>query len=149
MNTHQIGNIVELEVMLAFTRLGYSVSTPYGNSNRYDLVVDIDGQLLRIQCKKSTEECDGDAFRFDTRNTHYYKGTTRHVYYDATEIDYFATINRGKCYLIPVSECHRGMRLRHRISTLQNKNINWAADYELEKVIARIKEGQIESSDTN
>lgn len=140
MNTHQKGNVTELEVMLAIKRLGYAVSVPYGNSDRYDLVADIDGKLIRIQCKTAEVSEDGKAFRIDARNTHYYKGTTRHVYYDNDEIDYFATTNRGKCYLIPVSEIHRGIRLRHSISNSQSKTTNWATDYELDKVIERIKE---------
>jgi hypothetical protein len=36
MNTNYKGKITELEVLLYITRLGYSVSIPYGDKDRYD-----------------------------------------------------------------------------------------------------------------
>ena len=48
MNSKQIGNITELETMLAFLKLGFNVLTPYGDCERYDFVVDANGKFLRI-----------------------------------------------------------------------------------------------------
>lgn len=36
MNTNQIGKITELEVLLYMQKLGYSISIPFGDKDRYD-----------------------------------------------------------------------------------------------------------------
>ena len=43
MTSKHIGNITELETMLAFIKAGYNVLTPYGDCERYDFVVDNKG----------------------------------------------------------------------------------------------------------
>ena len=48
MNSKKKGNITELETMLAFMKLGYNVLTPYGDCERYDFVVDVNGKLLKM-----------------------------------------------------------------------------------------------------
>ena len=42
------GLTTELQCQLFFTSLGYNVSVPLGEDCKYDFIVDIDGQLLRI-----------------------------------------------------------------------------------------------------
>ena len=59
MNSKQKGNITELESILAFFRLGYNVLTPYGDSERYDFVVDVNGKFIRIQAKRSKTDDSG------------------------------------------------------------------------------------------
>ena len=49
-NTSLIGEISETQILSKLISLGYSVSIPYGNSQRYDLIVD-NGILFRVQCK--------------------------------------------------------------------------------------------------
>ena len=51
--TQVIGNANELKCMLAFIELGYQCSIPYGNSAKYDFIVDIGNKLYKIQCKSS------------------------------------------------------------------------------------------------
>ena len=51
MNTKRIGNITEMEVMLAFVKQGYNVLIPYGDCERYDFVADVNGKFLRVQVK--------------------------------------------------------------------------------------------------
>ena len=52
--TQTIGNVNELRCMLAFIELGYDCSIPYGNSAKYDFIADINGELLKFQCKSAT-----------------------------------------------------------------------------------------------
>ena len=56
MNTKQIGNITELECMLAFVKAGYNVLIPYGDCERYDFVVDINGRFYKMQSKTSRSD---------------------------------------------------------------------------------------------
>ena len=135
-NSKQKGNITELETMLAFMKLGYNVLTPYGDCERYDFVVDVNGKFIRVQAKTSSTEDNGASFKFSCRSCNRKDGKIVHHTYSNEEIDYFVTAFNGKCYLIPVEECGADKRLR----ILPTKNgqvrgITWAKDYELEEVV--------------
>ena len=67
-NSKQKGNITELETMLAFIKLGYNVLTPYGDCERYDFVVDVNGKFIRVQAKTSSTEDNGASFKFSCRS---------------------------------------------------------------------------------
>ena len=47
-----------MESMLAFMKLGYNVSIPFGEDSRYDFIVDINDKLYKIQCKTCSEIID-------------------------------------------------------------------------------------------
>lgn len=132
--TQSIGNINELQCMLAFIELGYDCSIPYGNASKYDFIVDIEGQLIRIQCKSSRHPTrdgvlDTDAFMFNTCSaTTNTKKTVRHKY-NKEQIDYFATCFNGKVYVIPVEECSSAKTLRFSPPNNGTKNYNKAEDY--------------------
>jgi hypothetical protein len=48
------GDITEAVVLAEFIKAGFSVSLPFGENHRYDLVVDTGGHLLRVQCKTAS-----------------------------------------------------------------------------------------------
>lgn len=135
MTSKQLGNITEVEVMLAFLRQGYQVLTPYGDCERYDFVVEIQNQFYKIQVKTAHEE-DGK-ISFNTASTHYADGKCIHDTYTKADIDYFATTYQGMTYLIPVEECGgRSKSLRFvPPKNGQIRNVSWAKDYEIGEVI--------------
>ncbi len=51
LTTDQKGNIAELAVAHAAAKLGLVVFSPVGEGSRYDLIFDLGGRLLRVQCK--------------------------------------------------------------------------------------------------
>ena len=81
MNSKQKGNITELECMLAFIKLGYNVLTPYGDCERYDFVVDVNGKFIRVQVKTSRTDNDGASFSFSGRSCNRKDGKIIHHYY--------------------------------------------------------------------
>ena len=111
-DSKQKGNIVELECMLAFIKQGYNVLIPYGDCERYDFVLDVEGKFIRIQSKTSSSDDNGASFKFSGRSCSRRDGKIIHHKYTNKEIDYFSTIFKGKCYLIPVEECGSDKRLR-------------------------------------
>ena len=136
MNSKYKGNITELQCMLAFMKLGYNVLTPYGDCERYDFVVDVNGKLIKVQSKTASTEDNGASFKFCCRSCNRKDGKIVHQQYTKDEIDYFVTTFNDKIYLIPVEECGADKRLR----ILPTKNgqvrgITWAKDYELEEVV--------------
>lgn len=137
--THVLGNTNELKCILAFMQLGYHCSIPYGNEARYDFIVDLNGKLLRIQCKNSHNptsrgEIKTDCITFSTVSATINTKETIKKAYTSEEIDYFATSFNDKVYVIPVEECSQGTKTL-RFSPPNNGNLNYchAEDYEISK----------------
>ena len=131
-----------MECMLEFMKLGYQVSIPFGEDSRYDFIGDVNGRLLKIQCKACSEIFDEDsknisAIKFKTvRQSGGNAKVNTRTKYTAEEIDYFATSYQGKCYLVPVTQCSNEKTLR--ILPTKNgqiKGITWLKDCELSEVI--------------
>jgi len=76
-NTNRKGDIAELAVAKKFLELGYHVSIPFGDDTPYDLIVDMDGELKRVQVKylKPTKY-DVLNFRLHSDSGKPYKETT-------------------------------------------------------------------------
>lgn len=135
------GNTTEMECMLEFMKLGYQVSIPFGEDSRYDFIGDVNGKLLKIQCKACSEILDDNeaimAIKFKTvRQSGGNAKVNTRTKYTAEEIDYFATSYQGKCYLVPVTQCSNEKTLR--ILPTKNgqiKGITWLKDCELSEVI--------------
>lgn len=136
MNSKRIGNVTEVKCMLAFMELGFPVLTPYGDCEKYDFIVDINGKFYRMQSKTASSEDNGASFKFSCRSSHRKEGHVINEKYSAEDIDYFITYYGNQCYLIPVKECGTDKRLRLQpTKNGQIRGITWAKDYELEEVI--------------
>lgn len=136
LNTHYIGKLTELRVAEAFLSRGYQVSQPLVSDSRYDFIVDVKGQLLRIQVKTGTIKEDGAYIEFATSTSHTNTSGTINKSYSADEIDYFATICNGECLVIKVTDCGaRAQRLRLQpTKNGQVIGIKFAKDYTIDKM---------------
>ena len=139
------GNLVELQCIMKFMSMGFECSMPYGDSAKYDIIVDIGDELLRVQCKKSRWIDNKNSIIFScvsqTTNT---QKTTRHSY-TGKQIDYFATCWEDNVYLVPVDECSQSKSLR--ITPVTDKtpsNVNLAEDYLVEKILGQFATQQPE-----
>ena len=143
MNTKEIGNLTELQCITGLYELGCDISLPFGNSQKYDLIIDWKGKLYRVQVKHSSQitEPDGTpaAFVFKTRwQGHNTSGYTQNCY-TKEDTDFFATYYNGKVFLIPIEECS-GAEKRIRIIPPKNNQrigINFAEDYYAEEVLKK------------
>lgn len=142
--TQQKGLTTEIRCILDFTELGYRCLTPIDDSSKYDVVVDLNGKFLKIQCKTSSWVTDTVqekvAFSISTccQTTNTQK-TTRHKY-SADEIDYFYTWFNGQGYLVSINEA-TGITFRWRYEyplSGQKQGIHIADNYKIEEVIKRI-----------
>ena len=50
-NTKAIGEISEAMILAEFLKAGIPVLMPFGDNQRYDMVVEAGGQFLNVQCK--------------------------------------------------------------------------------------------------
>ena len=91
LQSKQKGNLTELQCITAFYELGYTVSIPYGENSRYDLIADINGELIKVQVKSSRVKKDEEAIKFACRSTNVNTQGTTYQRYTKQQIDYFAT----------------------------------------------------------
>ena len=135
----QKGNLTELECITAFYKLGYQCSIPYGENSRYDFIADINGKLIKIQCKTS-KEIEQGVIEFSCRSSRSNNHNNLRRKYTAKEIDCFCTFWNDKCYLIPVTECSINKKLRF-VSPKNNQKvgISYAKDYEIQIQIEKLK----------
>jgi hypothetical protein len=136
----QKGAVAEAAVTLAAVRMDLTVLRPTCEGRRYDLVIDVEPELLRVQCKWA-RRLDG-VLSIGLKTSRY----TPHGYvftsYSADEVDAIAAFSPDtqKCYLIPIEEVAGRRALYLRLDPTKNNQalrVKWAADYEFETAIAR------------
>ena len=142
MNTKYLGNLAELQCITRFYELGYPVSIPYGDSEKYDMIIDVNGKLYRLQCKHANphinENNDIDYITIKTCwQTGYTKNSSSKCHlYSEEDCDYFVTHYEGKNYLVPVNECSTVKTLRIAIpKNGQIKGITFLKDCIDEEVL--------------
>jgi PD-(D/E)XK endonuclease len=136
----QKGAVAEAAITTAALELGLTVLRPLCEGRRYDIVIDLEPRLLRVQCKLA-RELDGVLLVMTHTNRftpHGYVSTK----YTADEVDAVAAYapRTRRCYLVPIDEVtsRRGIHLRLApAKNNQAQGIRWARDYEFENSLRR------------
>ena len=143
LSTNDKGNIAEAEITTAAIRLGIGVLRPLVEHSRYDLAFELDGRLLRVQCKWARLE--GDVVIVPLAGFRY--TATGHVRarYSSDEIDAVASYcdQLDRCYLLPVEMVAGKTAVQLRIRPPRNGQracLNWASEYELAGAVAQLGE---------
>jgi hypothetical protein len=128
------GAIAELAIASAATQQGIVVSRPMTEGVRYDLIFDIRGDLLRVQCKWANFR-NGVVVVVPRTNRTTPSGYVRGTY-SAVEIDVIAAYCHalGEVYLIPIAELDGRTYLHLRITPTRNNQVlgvKWAETYRL------------------
>lgn len=135
-NTTQKGDIVEYKVILFFLENNIPISKPIGNNLPYDMIVDIKGNLLKVQVKSGYKGKAPETFVFNTRSTSKnYNEVIKKNY--VGKIDYFITYYEelpDKFFIIPVNEASIGSMILSYSKTPKPGQNN-AAKYDLEDFI--------------
>jgi len=108
-NTKRVGERTEAAFLDKAYDLGFGVARPWGDSERYDFILDNGSQLLRVQVK-GTDSLRAGAY--ETRAT-YTIGKSRAVY-TRRDIDFFVghVIPLDVWYIMPVEACTPAPMLR-------------------------------------
>lgn len=131
----EVGERTEAIIIAKLMECGYIVLIPFGNSQRYDLVIeDNDCHFWRIQCK--TGRYRGGTIIFETSRAlnEYQRNWERKSY--RGEVDFFAVYSKdfGKVYLVPIDEFGDNRRGFLRVDQ-PNRGVlpstRWAVDFEL------------------
>ncbi len=127
-----VGHRAEAAILAELVKRGYRVLLPFGVNQRYDLVLDCNGQFLRAQCK--TGRLRDDVIQCSTQSIQSNTRGSRWRSYDG-EIDLFIVYcpQNDSVYVIPADEVpNRGMHLRvNPPRNQQDKRVRWAKDYKL------------------
>jgi hypothetical protein len=137
-NTKQKGDIAEGHVLAAFLKAGKTVLMPFGDRNRYDLVVDEGGKFIRVQVKHG--RIRNGAVEFNTCSVSTDKGKIVQRDYHG-EVDLFAVYcsANDKVYVVPVDACGSS-ETRLLLSAKRQANqfaVRLAADFEFQAPLAQ------------
>lgn len=88
MNTVLVGDIGESVAIAAFTKAGLVVSKPLSNNAKYDLIIELNNKLYKVQVK-STNSIKNDKMYFATKTTNYSKGSWSSNTYTKEDVDIF------------------------------------------------------------
>ena len=123
--------------------VGIPVLRPMSEHGRYDLVFEVGGRLLRIQCKWAARK--GDVVLVHTGGNYLSpRGYVRSTY-SADEVDAIAAYcgDLDRCYLLPIDLVAGHYVIHLRLAPAKNAQraaINWAAEYEFPGAIAQLGE---------
>ncbi len=95
----QRGEMAEAAFLAKAVSLGFCVSKPFGESSRYDLIVDNGRRLLRVQVKSAFRRTRGNSYKVQARGN---SGCP----YNAAEIDFLVAwaVPVDAWYVFPVEE---------------------------------------------
>lgn len=135
LTTQQKGVTTEMFVAARLLQLGYNVSQPFCQDSKYDLIVDVNNRLYRLQVK-TARLINDDTILFNCRSTTKNSQTNKSRYYQENEIDYFATYWNDEVFLIPVTECSAEKRLH--LTPVRQSTQTYAYDYIASEVLEKL-----------
>src|SRR5436190_1311879 len=136
-STDQKGSIAETAIASTAVKLGFDVYWPLTNGGRYDMIMDVYGRLLRVQCKWAAKQ--GDVVIVRTYSNRRAREGMRTRTYAHGEIDaiaaYCAEIDR--CFFLPAALAIGRRHVQLRLSPCKNNQrlgVNWARIYDFRSI---------------
>ena len=131
-NSKDRGDETEARAIHELISNGYSVSVPFGDNDKYDLVADDGETLYRVQCKTAWRNKE-ETIRFNTHSQTTREGEDHERTYQG-EIDAFLVRHpeTETMYWIGVDGAtEQKMELRFD-AEIDHPSINWAEEYEFD-----------------
>ena len=104
-NSTKQGDIGEARAIYEYTKLGYGVSRTIFDSEKYDLIVDKRGKLIKVQVKTSDFICETGVYQLSLKVSGGNK--TNNNIRNREDSDYdelFVMCGNDDCYIIPITE---------------------------------------------
>jgi len=133
MDPHRKGELTEAIVIAELKRREIPVSVPFGDNERYDLLVEDDeGDIWKAQVK--TGHFDGERVEFRGYSIHTNSEGNVRKSYDG-DVDFFVVYcdETAGLYLVPEGEVGNSMALRVAEAKQDHRTINWADDYRFDE----------------
>lgn len=126
------GELSQAKVMATLLEKGKVILLPFGDNQRYDLVIDEGGTLVRVQVKTGRVKASGDTIVFNTCSNH--PGPGRRPYKGEADMFGIYCPETATVYMVPVADCgatEAHLRIAAPRSLVNRSTIRWAKDYEL------------------
>jgi hypothetical protein len=130
-NSKHTGDCSVLMIKARLALKKYVVLEPYGDNQRYDLVIENDGKFERVQCKTGVFKNNRVSFSLRSIFISKKKPVVR-TYHG--QIEYFGVFCKelDKCYLVPISKTGRNaFTMCIRPEDIRNNRGHYAKDYEI------------------
>jgi hypothetical protein len=136
LTTNQKGAVAELAIACAAAKAGVGVLRPVCDE-RYDLVFDLRGRFIRVQCKTAVRRGEVVVVRCRTCRRSA-DGLVRGTY-SSDEIDAFAAFcpELDRSFFLPLDQISARTAIQLRLATSRNnqrERVNWADDYDFERL---------------
>ncbi len=134
MNTKTVGQLSEAIILAEFMKRGEVVLLPFGDNERYDIVLDRDGEFIRVQCK--TARYVRGCVDFSTASSQVHRDKGRQNYIGQADLFAVYCPPLGKVYIVPVATASKNSMCLRIEPTKNNQDtgVNWASDYEMPPV---------------
>jgi hypothetical protein len=132
LTTDQRGAIAESAIVHEAIKLGVGVLRPLTDGERYDLILDLRPELVRVQCK--TAVLRGSILQVPCYSARGCRHGLVKTFYSASEIDAIAAYNLelDRCFFIPLERVAGRTSLQVRLEPCRNNQVvgvNWAEDF--------------------
>jgi hypothetical protein len=138
MQTKVKGDISEAKALLEFQKRNIPVAIPWGDKERYDMIIELNNQFYRIQVKTANEEENDGTVKCYTRSSHDHTTHKNYFTYDG-QVDYFVFYNmkRDAVAIVPIEDVKDQQSLSLRFTPPKNnqKNVRYWNDCSLEKIL--------------
>ncbi len=141
LTSDQRGSAAELGITHHAARLGIGILRPLTDAHRYDLVFDVRGCLLRVQCKTASHH--GEVLVVNFRSCRRSAAGFVRRQYSADEVDLVAAhcLELDRSYLLLPDVFVGRPSIRLRLSPPKNnqrQRINWAKDFEFAATLSSL-----------
>jgi hypothetical protein len=138
----QKGAAAEAAITSAAIGLGLTVLRPLCEGRRYDIVIDLEPELLRVQCKWACRR--NGVLSVSLRTNRLTPGGYVSTAYTAAEVDAIGAYSPelGSCFLIPIAEVSEGRGVHLRLEPARNnqaRRIRWAHEYEFGAMVSAMR----------
>lgn len=139
MSTNKQGNNAVAKFIYEFSSRGISVALPLDSSLPYDLIIDLNGKLQKVQTKSASRSTD-ELLIVKLQRTHLLAESRVYKNYTRTDFDLLAVYDtyRDDCYILtyPHWENKTTLNLRYLpTKSGQTKGILFASDFRLNVAI--------------
>ena len=138
----QVGDVGEAHAIYEFTRLGIPVSKPVNNSMVYDLIIDVENVLYKIQVKTTSGFVpDTNTMVFDLTKLDVRSNMNIHYSYTQDEVDFFYLycIEENISMLLSVKDAPKTTvsfrKLKDAPLNGQRKGVRFVEDYSVSKIL--------------
>jgi hypothetical protein len=128
-----VGLRSEAAILSELVRRGYHVLVPFGFNHRYDLVIDLNGEFVRAQCKTGRLRDGAICFSTQSVRSNTAKVMTR-CYVGEVDIFLVYCPATSGIYAVPIEDLPPGGRASLRVNPTRNNQalgIRWAHEYKL------------------